>query len=106
MRAGTCVSRCGREELDPGFRRDDIRQAGFAGPSDINFEGVRRKAGAVKDRRRSKRRGTGSKDARIRDGFSGRNVDVLNAKPAQMVQPEQVYLERPPSWHRKMPADP
>jgi large subunit ribosomal protein L10 len=23
-----------------------------------------------------------------------------------MVQPEQVFLERPPSWHRKMPADP
>jgi len=29
------------KELDPGFRRDDIRQAGFAGLSDITFEGAR-----------------------------------------------------------------
>ena len=34
-----------------------------------------------------------------------RNDEVLNDKPAQMVQPEQVFLERPPSWRRKMPAD-
>jgi len=49
---------------------------------------------------------SGSKEALHSDGCPERIDKVLNAKPAQMVQPEQVFLERPPSWHRKMPADP
>jgi hypothetical protein len=49
---------------------------------------------------------SGSTEALHSDGKPERIEKISKPEPAQMVQPGQVYLERPPSWHRKMPADP
>jgi len=56
-----------------------------------DFEGIRWKAGAVKDRRRSMRCVAGSTEALHSDGWPERIAKISKPKPAQMVQPEQVF---------------